>query len=172
MENLLISIEKSLLSNNWYGALALSLTLPDICGGLENKPQGKERYSKWFEKYFNTKYKGFLTGNDCYALRCSFLHEGTNNTEQQRAREILDNFIFIPKGSHCNWIHQSVVGDPKYDNKSILQLSVERFCLDIVEAVRVWSKNNQNNLTIQDNIKNMLEIHENGIHIGGIFIQG
>lgn len=171
MENLLKSVRQNLDTDNWYSALILSLTLPDICGGLENKPQGNKRYSDWFEKYLNNKYAGFLSGDDCYALRCSFLHEGTNNIEKQRVRRVLDQFIFLPRGSHLISISKSILGDPKYDNKSILQMSVERFCLDIVAAVEVWMKDNQNNQTVQNNLKNMLEINLSGARIGGIFIK-
>lgn len=45
-----------------------------------------KRYADWFDKYVGHRYKSkigahqeehtFLTGNDCYALRCSYLHEG------------------------------------------------------------------------------------------------
>ncbi len=170
MENLLLSIEKSLESNNWYAALILSLTLPDICGALEGKPQGRKRCSDWFKQYLDKEYGGFLSGDDCYALRCSYLHEGTDSIEHQPAREVLDKFFFLHRGSHRNKFSQSFVGDLRYDNKEILFLSVEIFSLDIVKAVRVWMKDNEANTKVRDNLKKMLEIHKNGVQMGGFFV--
>src|SRR4030066_211862 len=96
MKNILKSIENSLQNKNWYSALILSLILPDICGKLENTSKSSsERYPEWFDKYLGKKYNGFLSGNNCYALRCSFLHEGSGNIEKQRAKENLDHFVFV-----------------------------------------------------------------------------
>ncbi len=77
MERIIKSIEKSVENKNWYSALVLALTLPDICGKFEDKGKSSsKRYSEWFDKYLGEEYDGYLSGNDCYALRCSFLHEG------------------------------------------------------------------------------------------------
>ena len=86
MEKILQSIENSLKNQNWYSALVLSLIIPDICGKFEdNDKSSSQRYPEWFEKYLGKKYDGYLSGSDCYALRCSFLHEGLNKITQQRA---------------------------------------------------------------------------------------
>lgn len=101
MEKILNSIKQSLDDENYYSALVLSLIIPDICGKFENSNQrSSKRYSEWFNKYLGKKYSNFLSGNDCHALRCSFLHEGTGDTETQDKKEILDHIAFIPRGSH------------------------------------------------------------------------
>lgn len=70
MNNIFKAIENSLQNKNWYSALVLSLILPDICGKLENNcKSSSERYPEWFDAYLGEKYKRFLTGKDCYALR-------------------------------------------------------------------------------------------------------
>ncbi|MCD4761634.1 hypothetical protein K8R32_01620 [bacterium] len=161
MQKILQSIENSLKNKNWYSALVLSLILPDICGKFEdNNLSSSKRYPEWFEKYLGEKYGGYLSGNDCYALRCSFLHEGSNKITQQRAREVLDYLVFIPNGSHCSRFGNCYFGDPKYDGKEILQLSVSKFCQDMIEATKQWIKE-----TSKDTSE-MLEIHENGFSIG------
>jgi len=52
MKTFIGSIRLSVANENWYGALIISLILPDICGKIEfpNKSTGK-RYSEWFDKY-------------------------------------------------------------------------------------------------------------------------
>jgi hypothetical protein len=107
----------------------LSLILPDICGKFKDSNKSfSERYPEWFDKYLGERYNGYLSGKDCYALRCSFLHEGSDGISQQRARKVLDYFVFIPNGAHCNKLSNCHFGDPKYDGKEILQLSVSKFC--------------------------------------------
>ena len=142
MNEFIGAIDSSFQSGNWYGALFIALSLPDICGklNLPNEPGSQRRYAAWFDRYVRPKYthkvgaygheKVFLSGNDCYALRCAFLHEGTDNTQAQRAREAVEKFHFIvaPPGCviHCNSLGAK------------LQLQVDIFCEDIKQGVLSW----------------------------------
>jgi len=164
MESIIKSIENSLLNKNWYSALVLSFILPDICAKLEGSNESSSnRYPKWFNSYLSKKYDGFLSGDDCYALRCAFLHEGSSNIENQRAKDALDHFVFIANGAHCNRFSNCYFGDPRYDGKNFLQLSVSNFCQDMIDATKQWL----NDPAINKNLSEMLEIHENGFSIGG-----
>ena len=51
MKNLIAAINESLESKNYYAALFMALTIPDICGKLEypEAKTNKERYYKWVE---------------------------------------------------------------------------------------------------------------------------
>jgi len=166
MKTILNSIENSIQNNNWYSALVLSLIIPDICGKLEGEQKSSKRYPAWFNKYLGKKYQNFLSGDDCYALRCSYLHEGSDNIEMQRAKDVLDHFVFISDGSHCNRFNNCYFGDPKYDGKNFLQLSVRQFCQDMVEAANQWLEDVSSNQEIQSNIREMLTIHEREFRIG------
>lgn len=165
MNKLIQSIEKSLTNQNRYWALVLSLILPDICWKSENNNESStQRYVNRFNEYLGEKYNWFLSWKDCYALRCSFLHEGSNQITSQRIRELLDYIIFIPNWSHKIKISNWYSWDSKYDGKEVLYLSVFHFCQDIIQATKQRSKNNINQSEI-------LQIHEDGWPINGIFIQ-
>ncbi len=160
MNRFIRSIERSLEEKNWYAALALALALPDICANVCFPDMGSQRrYVNWFKQYMQPKYTShigpereehiFLRGEDCYALRCALLHEGTHDITEQRAREVLENFQFVvpPDGwtVHCN------------QNNNSLQLQVDEFCRDICAAVNQWLADNSfsngefdNFLTITD----------------------
>lgn len=57
MKDIVQALEQNLKERNWYGALFIALTLPDICGKIDNpKSRSGDRYSKWFEKYICAKY--------------------------------------------------------------------------------------------------------------------
>lgn len=157
MENILISIKKSIDAQNWYSALVLSLIVPDICGKIENNSSPK-RYSEWFNKYLGEKYRDYLSGEDCYALRCSYLHEGTGNIENQNAKEVLDRIEFITNGPHLNYFENCQFGNSKYDGKTFLILSNVQFCNDIIEAAQKWIFDNKDNKDFQQNINDMLLI--------------
>jgi len=139
MKHLTDAVERSLQSRNWYAGLIVALSLPDIAGWVENPGQGSQaRYAAWFDHFVGPAYTGqvrgaphkFLSGNDCYALRCSLLHEGRDQTSHQRARDALDRFRFVAPRSglmiHCN----------QAGNR--LQLQVDLFCRDVCRGIAAW----------------------------------
>jgi len=162
LELLCESVESSVRNNNWYSALAVALTLPDICASLgsENGVSSRTLYAKWFDENVGDRYKRhvgpdreltiFLGGDDCYALRCALLHQGMSDISGQRARRALTDFKFIvpPEGCqiHCN------------KNDGTLQLQVDMFVDDIVNAVRVWRDNMREEEIIESRLNNMAEI--------------
>lgn len=89
-------------SGYFFSALSLALAIPDICGNKQY-PEEKScgiRYAKWFNKYVAHQYQNgentdtsscniyYFDGDDCYQLRCVFLHEGTNALRTEREKTI------------------------------------------------------------------------------------
>lgn len=155
MERFIASIERSIDTKNWYAAIALALTLPDICGWLCDPGKGsKQRYTEWFDKYLLQKYKNnffgpdfaFLTSGDCYAIRCSFLHEGGEEISRQRAREVLSRITFSTTGSHLIKVND------------VLLLNVSAFCNEVIEAVRAWVSDEGTRQDIKDRINELIII--------------
>lgn len=92
----------------WQAALALALTIPDICGQIEfsnlkmKNRKGEEieasqgcKYSEWFHRHIEHYYADkqgwdknkfainpIFTGDMCYQLRCAFLHSGDDATNK------------------------------------------------------------------------------------------
>ena len=49
MNNFIDSLRKALITENWYAVLFISLTLPDICGKIDEPDKGsKIRTINWF----------------------------------------------------------------------------------------------------------------------------
>lgn len=141
MDEFLNAVEAALQTRNWYAALVVALALPDISGWVEDPTLGShERFCSWFDRYVGKRYESsgckllpahkFISGDDCYALRCSLLHEGRDDIAHQKARASLERFQFVaPRGGsiiHCNQVNQK------------LQLQVDIFCRDICQGVRDW----------------------------------
>lgn len=165
MLNFTNAVRDSIKDRNWYSSLTLALTLPDICGRLEfPERSSSKRYVHWFEEYLMDKYTSknpwvrhvFLNGEDAYALRCAYLHQGESNIEEQRMRKVLSDYLFVEPPSsgmiHCNQINHT------------LQLQVDVFCTDICDGVDEWVKCVGGNKVIQQRAEKLVTIHrvENG----------
>ncbi|MCI4607270.1 hypothetical protein [Pseudomonas fluorescens] len=138
MERFTNAILKSISDENWYAALFMSLTLPDICSRLQadnDKTNGK-KYAAWFNRYVGEKYsyvhpstklrKVFMDGDACWALRCAMLHQGEADLTGQRVKSVLSSFHFTTTTGHCNRVDD------------VLQLDVAHFCRDICDSVDSW----------------------------------
>ena len=95
----------------YQAALALALTLPDICAKVDNKLSTTKsvHYIAWVDYYvdFNplspcgdTK-KAEMNGTLIYSLRCSFLHCGNDEIKNQVAAQNLPHTTFkvVPPNS-------------------------------------------------------------------------
>lgn len=166
MENLINSIKQSLENRNWYAALTLALTLPDIAGKIEYPSQrsSRFRYCEWFENFILDYYTSeigpkkkkttFLSGRDCYALRCTYLHEGNSEITGQSARETLNDFQFVaPQENSLIVIHNNRINDK-------LQLQVDIFCNDIINGINNWVKTNSDDIKKLERLNSFLTIYE------------
>ncbi len=144
MNELTSALRKAVGDKNWYAALALALSLPDICGWLDSgETKVGLRYQAWFKQYLNHHYDKrlrekepgivsecgpFLNGSDCYALRCAFLHQGLEDLTEQNAKKVLSRVYFHAndKAGHCVMVND------------LLSLDVRTFCGEVADAADAW----------------------------------
>jgi hypothetical protein len=159
------AIDAAISSGNFYAALALSLAIPDVCGWLATPNEGTRlRYAAWFEKYVQPRYtrratanhkeEVFLGGGDAYALRCSFLHQGSDDVSGQPASVALESFRFVVSPPGWN-VHNNLSGDR-------LQLQVDIFCKDICDGVAEWLRDVSGDAGIQQRMATLLVIERIG----------
>jgi hypothetical protein len=155
------AIEQALVTHNYYAALALGLTMPDVCGKIQAPTvSSKARYRAWFKKYMQPQYTRvaggkkhvFLSAEDAYALRCSYLHAGSDSISNQRIRKALTSFHFTEPGSDGGTWHRN-------QKNSVLQLQVDIFCREMCEAVGRWTQDMASDAGAQDRMTMLLEIH-------------
>lgn len=97
-------IKVALKVGAYEAALALALTLPDICAKVENgkSTTSGNDYIAWVDKYVNFKVLSFcsdtqqaeMDGTLVYALRCAFLHCGNDQIKDQNAGQNLPHTSF------------------------------------------------------------------------------
>ena len=169
--------QQCVATKNWYAALTLSLTLPDICSALEDPGPGKvaKRYTDWCRRYLEPKFtanvgypstpKVFLSAENLFQARNSIVHEGSPEIIEGKRKE-LDRFEFFSEGGHMNYVGGNTyngVLEPSY-----LQLRVDLFCEAIFAAVLKWEQDVAQNQAIQTEMKKLLKINSPGTVIGGI----
>jgi hypothetical protein len=147
MEGLISAIKQAINCENWFAALFISLTLPDICGAIENpKMENGKRYQSWFNKYFPQKNKNFFTAKDCWLLRNACLHAGSNKDARMAFEKV----------------HFTVPGGPTVSNNvfnNVLQLQIDIFCNDLCDAVTNWLNDMKNNNEVMGRVSKLMKIH-------------
>lgn len=167
IEPMILDVEKALDNEAYHAAFALVLCLPDICSTMEFpqwKDKSKKRYILWIEKYFDElhDYGDRLNAADVYALRCAFLHNGSDNIEEQRARVVINRFQFLyPKTG--SMIHRNY---SNYNGVHTLQVDSKEFCLELLDAVKSFLALNEDNNILNEEAKSILVLEkiENGFY--------
>lgn len=158
------AVEKSIAEQNWYAALIVAITLPDMCGYLETGRASPKAYIDWFNRFVANKYISttcvepfaYLTGDDCYALRCALLHQASHDIRDQAAQKVLSDFRFRYPMAEGRF-HRIYCGFTS--GRQSLALQVDIFCKDICDGVRDWATATSFPSTVpQDRLDNMLEI--------------
>jgi len=154
MDHLFREIEKSLSDGNFYAALFMILTVPDICLSVKMGKHYGEDYEKWFNENMPFNYNKFMSGKDCYAFRCAVLHEGTDSVLKQSKKDIIDKFEILSKkeSSHLTYMEGNSYNGVIQPTKLVLNLHT--FCNDLINSAGKFIK--ANNLKID----NLIEIKE------------
>lgn len=148
-------VTKALETGAYLSALALALTLPDVCGKLKYpSAKSKQRYTDWFDEYYtpfhNPDYSHpdaiselhhpdkmpRIDGQLCYKLRCAFLHEG--NTKEVP----VTRFLLCINGASGGGIWWSN-NDPSTIETHV-EIDVASFCKHLLETVeRFYDENKE-----------------------------
>ena len=143
---------RSAIKNHLYNcALALALTLPDICAKVEYgdsvSNKGK-KYQQWFDTFAVSKFTVtatklpsnehvpyvWLTAEECWKLRCAVLHAGNFelNCEQSKLRRL---FIHVHEknGKNYDW------RDGKYADFDLILM-----CHNLCDAAEEYYNNHPN----------------------------
>lgn len=152
--NRIEEIEMNIQDKRWQSALALALTIPDICGGIafselvrkyrdgrimvdrNRRPLRDigQQYIKWFDEYASnffisesTDYP-YICGKRCWQLRCEYLHQnkGFDNQDEDEVHFYL--------GVNCS---SSICSNP-YDSMTSIHIDIKEFCIRMTQAARAY----------------------------------
>lgn len=109
----------------------LNPTSPDYDEDLEKLQRTGHRLKRVSDSIYT---ETFLNGSDCYILRCKYLHQGINILKSQQAQNIL-NAIYMTIPPPVGEVHKQLITN---NNRTVVQLQVDKFCQEIVDAARQW----------------------------------
>lgn len=172
LESIFEQIERAYGSRLYYMAVAVTLTIPDICAGAEldlAKDNVKmTHYVAWCDAYLVPKYLNQLTGADFYHLRGGVIHTGIFGHRNQRFTQP----IFITPETPA-LMHNVIMTNVGPDKKSALILDLENFVKSMREAVEEWYAARKNAPHVQANVGRIVREHPNGISpfiVGGTVV--
>lgn len=175
MKHIIDSIRKSVDSRNYYSAIYVAITVPDICGYLETLNKvNNSRYKLWFQENLGKKYCP-ETQYDAMIIAIPNLDETypPQVIERMKIEHIPDDVKFTPEkcwdlrnailhsadsvgkkysfilthgGSHMNVINGK------------LQISIAVLCKDICDAYDSWYERVRHNPDILERIKTRVRI--------------
>lgn len=151
-------IESNISDHRWQSALALALTVPDICGGIAF-PEIVKRYKdgrivldrqknptrdvggqyiRWFDTYAASFFKvtpeedsPYICGERCWQLRCEYLHQNkgfSNDSEESKLRFHL--------GVNCGSSVCQQKGNVRWNGGMDIRIDIEQFCTRMCAAGR------------------------------------
>jgi hypothetical protein len=167
MKHLTDAVRSAVKHENWHAALALALTLPDICSKA-NRPNAnsRQRFIQWVDLNFSPSYTSrrpgagsvgemvWLSGVDFYALRCAVLHEGSFDTSSHMKNEVtrvFRRFQFTSPLPNGNRVHRNIIGGK-------LQLEANQFALDVANTVDVWISQLEPESNTRGRLENLMVI--------------
>lgn len=174
LEAILHEIERALDAKLYYLAIAVSLSVPDICACLECNPDQpiwstQEKYVAWCDRNLMVRYKN-LTGIDLYRIRGGVWHQG----HFQHAKSAFDRVMFIGPESPIKAHDIVVTVDPGVAfggisaetlrvSGRILQLDVMKFCNGIARTARKWAAAKADDPFVQKNLPNLVRYRPDGL---------
>lgn len=163
--SLISSIQLSLNSRNWYSAIFLSLAVPDICSSVDspNTHSTAKRYTQWFNSYMSDRKNcnsvdyGYLTAEDCYALRCSMYHHGVSDISMQKKKKAIEGVVFLATGEGFK-LHNCKLPEDK------ISIDITEFCLDMIYACQKWINFIINDKGKVQHLNNIMQIRDLSDH--------
>lgn len=182
MQQILDSVEFSLISENWLSALYVAITLPDICAATENTVKGNgPRYKDWFNRYLKKKYDPdsfyeYVEANHPERIR-SLTSEMVND---YKSRPVLVKFTADYCWALRNAILHEGVDESKLKNfritvpdernnivhlthdpmRTFVQIDASIFCRDVIIAVKQWQSDMSCRQDVLEKINGMICIRE------------
>lgn len=135
----------------FYLALVVSITLPHVCGALEeDHGRGeKDTYFRWFDKHVAGKIE--LTAEDCYSFRCGVLHQG--------------RFGDLKKATYARilFVNSKQFSMVNCSLNDAFVYSVTDFCQAFIDAARLWWLEARDSPVVQANLPQLVQYRPEGM---------
>jgi hypothetical protein len=142
-----------------FCAIALTLALPDICGSIEypqmnGAGQVGARYRRWCDEWARMV---VLSGADCYALRCAYLHSGLDEFSGPAARSAIFNRVEFTSGTVGGvWDSRAIPAGAGHKAR----IPHEMLCRDMTRSAEGWRRARADDSRVAEAIAGLMRIQE------------
>jgi hypothetical protein len=160
---ILNEIERCLAADLYFPAVAIALTLPDVCGSLET-PSGTRgvrygaRYIAWYDSNVGSRFPA-LSGPECWSLRCGVSHSAAL---QEGGKEHTRIGFALPHPSAMMFVGCVFGG--------MLVTDATAFCQVMMESARHWFAANGSEPVVLANLDRLFAYRPEGVapHVVGV----
>ncbi len=151
-------VEWNIGDQRWQSALALALTLPDICGSIaypeivkrhwdgrvildrQNNPTRDvgNQYIRWFDDFAAPFFKvhqndeaPYICGERCWQLRCEYLHQNKGFSNEDKGRNVCFHL-----GVNCGTSICQLDSASQVNGNMDIRIDIEQFCLRMCQAAK------------------------------------
>lgn len=161
LQSIFSEIQTAYQAKLYYLAMAVTLTIPDICAGAEldlgTTNVKREHYEAWCRAYLIPGYK-LLHEADVYCMRGGMIHTGQFTHRHQRYQR---PFFTVP-GPPLR-MHDNVMENMGPNRESALTLDLEAFVDSMKLAATVWYAKQSQNANVKANIGKIICMRPHGI---------
>ena len=179
LERIIDEVKRSIDNECFIAALALALTIPDICGKAEYPNSGvTDRYIKWFNTYIGAYEKPsdpygtdmpYSSGELIYNLRNSMLHQGTPGLDASKVKEErckVNEFVLTISNEFDSGVSCVSYGANNAIVNRMLEVNVVTLCSKLCAVAKVYYAENQNKFDfLQFELKDIRHAYD------GLFIE-
>ncbi|MDS0528471.1 hypothetical protein NNC19_22535 [Clostridium sp. SHJSY1] len=156
MEAKFKDIRNAIDNGSYLSALALALTLPDICGKVMFQgKKGRSVYIDWFNEFVypyyqsNNKYADKYEGTEfdgiaCYCLRCAYLHSGNTDLGESNLHIKINQFDLCISSNKDSGVYVDMRGiiTSNFSSEKIyrVRLDVRRLCKTLCDVAEKYYK--------------------------------
>lgn len=135
-------IEKAQKAGAYIAALAMALTIPDMCCG---EMSHRTDYIQWYDDYvIDSQSSTGLKGDECYALRCALLHQQSAEISEQpamRNKKPVQFKLLLPKENDYSFSVSISLRDSDQE-KDIIEVTVDLLILQILKGYSKFKVDN------------------------------
>lgn len=133
-------------------AIAMTVTLPDVCVSLADPSDSERhrgrRYKRWCRENLGREF-GYVTPEDLWSMRCGVLHSGRFGDMDHQVERV----IFMLPGAAT---FQNVRFNDVY------YYSLVDFCRNFTAAVENWFESNKDDETVKANLPRLMQYRFGG----------
>ncbi|RZN21130.1 hypothetical protein CWO90_33560 [Bradyrhizobium sp. Leo121] len=169
---ILHEIERALDAKLYYVAIAVALSVPDVCACLECDPDKPiwgtvDKYTAWCDA--NLRFAS-LEGADLARLRGGVLHQGHFGHPKSKFNRVI--FLGPESPIKAHDVIMTVTDDVSFGGMSamdlrlagrILHLDVLRFCQTIIDGAKNWILAKTGDPFVERNLANLVRYRPDGL---------